>query len=124
ELCAWSGPMGAPSAAVAEARRQVLAASDGHAPKVLDCFSGGGAIPLEVSRLGGEAYALELNPVAYLISLCTLVYPQTYGPSLAADVEKWGKWLVDRARAEVGNLYPAIGSEPVQQLPLEPRPEQ
>jgi putative DNA methylase len=123
-LCAWSGPMGAPSEAVAEARRQVLAASDGHPPKVLDCFSGGGAIPLEVSRLGGEAYAVELNPVAYLISLCTLVYPQMYGPSLAADVEKWGKWLVEKAREELSGLYPPIGSEPAQQLTLMPRDEQ
>lgn len=126
ELCAWSGTMGAPTAAVEEARRQVLAAAGGQAPKVLDCFSGGGAIPLEISRLGGQPYAVELNPVAYLISLCTLVYPQTYGPSLATDVEKWGKWLVDRARAEVGDLYPPIGGAPDSQgqLTLTPHPEQ
>jgi len=126
ELCAWGGTMGAPSAAIDEARRQVLAAAGGQPPKVLDCFSGGGAIPLEISRLGGQAYAVELNPVAYLISLCTLVYPQTFGASLATDVEKWGKWLVDRARAEVGDLYPIINDEQAkhQQLTLTPRAEQ
>jgi putative DNA methylase len=48
-------------------------------PKVLDMFAGGGAIPLEVLRLGCEAYALDLNPVAHIIQLCTLVYPQKYG---------------------------------------------
>jgi putative DNA methylase len=48
-------------------------------PKVLDMFAGGGAIPLEALRLGCEAYALELNPVAHIIELCTLVYPQKYG---------------------------------------------
>jgi adenine-specific DNA methylase len=48
-------------------------------PPVLDMFAGGGAIPLEALRLGCEAHALELNPVAYLILLCTLVYPQKYG---------------------------------------------
>jgi len=48
-------------------------------PKVLDMFAGGGAIPLEALRLGCEAYAMDLNPVAYIIELCTLVYPQKYG---------------------------------------------
>src|SRR5512136_2731031 len=48
-------------------------------PKVLDMFAGGGAIPLEALRLGCEAYALDLNPVAHLIQLCTLVYPQQFG---------------------------------------------
>ncbi|HIQ20656.1 MAG TPA: DUF1156 domain-containing protein, partial [Planctomycetes bacterium] len=48
-------------------------------PRVLDPFAGGGAIPLEALRLGCEAYALDLNPVAHIIELCTLVYPQKYG---------------------------------------------
>ena len=48
-------------------------------PKVLDMFAGGGAIPLEALRLGCEAYALDLNPVAHIIELCTLLYPQKYG---------------------------------------------
>src|SRR5438552_3358158 len=48
-------------------------------PRVLDMFTSGGAIPLEALRLGCEAYALDLNPVAHLIQLCTLVYPQKYG---------------------------------------------
>ena len=38
-------------------------------PKVLDMFAGGGAIPLEALRLGCEAYALDLNPVAHIIQL-------------------------------------------------------
>jgi len=46
----------------------------GHAPRprVADMFAGGGAIPLEALRLGCEANALDLNPVAYIIELCTL----------------------------------------------------
>jgi len=123
-LCAWGGRMGSPEAAVAKARAEVLAANGGEPPKVLDCFCGGGAIPLEVARLGGQAYAVELNPVAYLISLCTLVYPQTFGPSLAIDVEKWGAWMVARAREEIGDLYPPIGVEPREQLSLIGRPQQ
>ena len=55
------------------------AGAEGDSPKVLDPFAGGGAIPLETLRLGCEAHAIDLNPVAHLIELCTLVYPQKYG---------------------------------------------
>lgn len=48
----------------------------GRAPKVLDPFSGGGAIPLEAMRLGCEATAVDINPVAWFILKCTLEYPQ------------------------------------------------
>jgi putative DNA methylase len=100
-------------------------------PRVLDMFAGGGAIPLEALRLGCEAYAVDLNPVAHLIELCTLVYPQQYGapdpaavgcaadgPSagsgrgswagLAAEVEHWGQWVLEQVKAEIGDLYPPI----------------
>jgi putative DNA methylase len=106
-LCRWGGDMGVQNSAIEEARKEVLEANGGKPPKVLDCFAGGGAIALEAARLGAQAYAVELNPVAYLIDLCTLVYPQTYGPSLADDIEKWGKWLVKRAREELADLYPS-----------------
>jgi putative DNA methylase len=103
-LCSW----GAPEATIKEARRQVLEANGGVAPNVLDLFAGGGAIPLEASRLGCEATAVELNPVAHLIELCTLDYPQRFGPSLADDVRKWGTWLIGRAKDEIGDLYPSL----------------
>ena len=98
-------------------------------PKVLDMFAGGGAIPLEALRLGCEAYALDLNPVAHIIELCTLVYPQKYGkpdPSasgmtgpknkkgektwggLADEVRYWGEWVLEKVREEIGDLYPPI----------------
>jgi len=103
----------------------------GRAPRlrVLDMFAGGGSIPLEALRLGCEAYALELNPVAHIIELCTLVYPQKYGKAdpnvrgmtgppgpdgkptwggLAKEVEYWGKWVLERVRREIGDLYPPI----------------
>jgi putative DNA methylase len=97
----------------------------GHAPrpKVLDMFAGGGAIPLEALRLGCEAYALDLNPVAHIIELCTLVYPQKYGKpdasakgsakdgtwaGLAAEVKHWGGWVLEKVRTEIGDLYPLI----------------
>ena len=97
----------------------------GHAPrpKVLDMFAGGGSIPLEALRLGCEAYALDLNPVAHIIELCTLVYPQKYGKpdptikgsaadgtwaGLAAEVEHWGKWILGKVKTDIGDLYPPI----------------
>ena len=46
------------------------------APKVLDPFAGGGAIPLEAMRLGCEVTAVDINPVAWFILKCTLEYPQ------------------------------------------------
>ena len=98
-------------------------------PKVLDMFAGGGAIPLEALRLGCEAYALDLNPVAHIIQLCTLVYPQKYskpdptalgmtGPKgkdgrptwggLAMEVQHWGAWMLKKVKADIGDLYALI----------------
>lgn len=77
-------------------------------PKVLDMFAGGGSIPLESLRLGCDAYAVELNPVAYIILLATLVYPQKYGKKLVEEVEKWGKWIIEKAKDEIGDLYKPI----------------
>src|SRR5207249_4712102 len=98
-------------------------------PRVLDMFAGGGSIPLEALRLGCEAYALDLNPVAHIIQLCTLVYPQKYGKpdpaargmtgpknakgettwgGLADEVRYWGNWVLECVRKEIGDLYPLI----------------
>jgi putative DNA methylase len=109
-------------------------------PRVLDMFAGGGAIPLEALRLGCEAYSLDLNPVAHIIQLCTLEYPQKYGQSdlnargmtgakndkgettwggLAAEVRYWGNWVLDRVRKEIGDLYPLIPDAAVWNTPPE-----
>ena len=98
-------------------------------PRVLDMFAGGGAIPLEALRLGCEGYALDLNPVAHIIQLCTLVYPQKYGKpdmrargmtgpknekgettwgGLADEVRHWGNLVLKEVRTEIGDLYPLI----------------
>ena len=57
-------------------REEIKKAYGGRAPKVLDPFAGGGAIPLEAMRLGCEATAIDINPVAWFILKCTLEYPQ------------------------------------------------
>lgn len=149
---------------VAAAHKLLHPGADGDSPKVIDPFSGGGAIPLEALRLGCDTTALDLNPVAHLIELCTLVYPQKYGQPgsrsvpeyiktlprirtskrkgiqerslfdrdepatteadaadspqveiseaeyernpLAADVKYWGHWILEKARQQIGRLYP------------------
>ena len=57
-------------------RDEIHKAYGGRAPKVLDPFAGGGAIPLEAMRLGCEVTAMDINPVAWFILKCTLEYPQ------------------------------------------------
>lgn len=104
DLCRWE----VSEKTLAIARQRIRNTTGGEAPKVLDMFAGGGSIPLEAQRLGCETYALELNPVAYLILLCTNVYPQKFGKKLAEEVEYWGKWVLEQVKAEIGDLYPSI----------------
>src|SRR6266699_2248952 len=103
KLCSWDIPNGI----LEQARQDILDAHGGQPPRVLDMFAGGGSIPLEALRLGCDSYSIELNPVAHIIELCTLVYPQKYGPSLVADVKKWGEWVIERARERLAEFYPA-----------------
>lgn len=103
KLCRWD----IAPAILEEARWDILKANGGEPPKVLDMFAGGGAIPLEALRLGCEAYAVDLNPVAHIIELCTLYYPQKYGAQLVKDVQKWGTWVIERAREQLAEFYPA-----------------
>ena len=80
-------------------------------PRVLDMFAGGGAFPLEASRLGCEAHAVELNPLAHLIQLATLIHPRKHGLELARLVERWGEWVIEEARREAGDLHPTLRRE-------------
>lgn len=57
-------------------RREIREAFGGRAPRVLDMFAGGGAIPLEAMRLGCDVVANDYNPVAWFILKCTLEFPQ------------------------------------------------
>ena len=95
-------------AVVGEAQGHIREHHGGKRPKVLDMFAGGGAIPLEAARLGCDSHALDYNPVAHLIELCTLVYPQKYGNALAADFKEWSDLLLERVEAEIGDLYPPV----------------
>jgi adenine-specific DNA methylase len=93
--------------------RARLLAAYGRKPKVLDCFAGGGAIPLEALRLGCEVTALDLNPVANLLELGSLEFPQRFNEQdglgrslLAKDVERWADVVATRTAAAVTDLFP------------------
>jgi putative DNA methylase len=112
-LCRWEVHDGDPGGRylLEQARRLIRQRFGGQPPKVLDSFAGGGSIPLEALRLGAEAYAVEYNPVAYLILKATIEYPQRYGQKLASEVKRWGEWVLGRARRELAAFYPAVGGE-------------
>jgi len=103
ELSKWENSLN--KELIERARRDILDFY-GRPPRVLDCFAGGGSIPLEALRLGCETHAVEYNPVAVLILKCTLEYPQKYGKKLKEDVERWGNWVFERAKEEIGRFYP------------------
>lgn len=99
-------------------------------PAFHDPFAGGGALPLEAQRLGLEAYASDLNPVAVLINKAMIEIPPRFAgkppvnpearkkdvgtqtwkgaQGLADDVRAYGKWMRDEAEKRIGNLYPPI----------------
>ncbi len=113
-----------------EARVEMLKWTGGESPAVFDPFAGGGSIPLEANRLGFEAHAGDLNPVAVLLNKCNLeiapiwtgqppvnsqdrlriggtdTWRGTYG--LAADVRFYGRVILDKVRKQVGQLYPTV----------------
>jgi putative DNA methylase len=109
---------------LATARKLIHAATDGNPPPVLDPFAGGGSIPLEAQRLGLEAHASDLNPVAVLINKAMIELPPKFAnqrpvhpdasalqtctgaQGLAEDVRRYGKWMRDEAEKRIGHLYP------------------
>lgn len=106
------------------ARQEILKSTDGNPPPIVDPFAGGGSIPLEAQRLGLEAHASDLNPVAVLINRAMIEIPPKFAnrrpvhPSaesrttwagaqgLAEDVRRYGEWMRDEAHRRIGDLYP------------------
>lgn len=111
---------------LAEAHAEILRSTGGSPPAILDPFAGGGTIPLEAQRLGLEAHASDLNPVAVLINKALIEIPPRFrdrpplfpglaesevrtwrgAEGLAADVRAYGAWMRDEAQRRVGHLYP------------------
>ena len=87
-------------------RALVRAAHPEETPLVVDPFAGGGSIPLEALRLGCEAFASDLNPVACLILKVMLEDILRHGPGLAKELRKVGAEIKAKAEKELADLYP------------------
>ncbi len=104
-------------------------------PAFHDPFAGGGALPLEAQRLGLEAHASDLNPVAVLINKAMIEIPPKFADrspvrpasqddqavlartwigaqGLAEDVRYYGRWMRDEAEKRIGHLYPQVEVTP------------
>lgn len=100
-------------------------------PGLHDPFAGGGAIPLEAQRLGMNAFASDLNPVAVLINKAMIEIPPKFAgmcpvnpetrsqidgasgtwrgaTGLAQDIKYYGQWMHNEAEKRIGKLYPPI----------------
>jgi putative DNA methylase len=88
------------------ARGLVNAAHPEAPPLVVDPFAGGGSIPLEALRLGCEAFASDLNPVACLILKVMLEDIPRHGPKLADELRRVGAEIKEKAERELADLYP------------------
>ena len=113
-----------------EAKAEIMKSTDNNPPALLDPFAGGGAIPLEAQRLGLEAHAHDLNPVAVMINKAMIeippkfanmrpVNPESRGhlggsaapkgtAGLAEDVRYYGEWMKQEAYKRIGHLYPKV----------------
>lgn len=111
------------------AKAEILKSTNGDPPAFLDPFAGGGAIPLEAQRLGLEAHAHDLNPVAVMINKAMIEIPPRFAgkppvnpdarlskdkdtwhraQGLADDVRYYGEWMKQEAYKRIGHLYPKV----------------
>lgn len=99
-------------------RALVKAAHGEEPPLVVDPFAGGGSIPLEALRLGCEAFASDLNPVACLILKVMLEDIPGHGPKLAEELRRVGAEIKRQAEKELADLYPKDpdGARPIAYL--------
>ena len=112
------------------AKAEIMKSTGGNPPALLDPFAGGGAIPLEAQRLGLEAHAHDLNPVAVMINKAMIEIPPRFSGmsavnpkdrdtvvewrgtgGLAADVHYYGEWMKQEAFKRIGHLYPTVKDE-------------
>jgi putative DNA methylase len=106
------------SRALTQSAHEALGGEPGTRPLVVDPFAGGGAIPLEALRVGADAFASDLNPVAVVLNKVVLEYIPKYGQRLADEVRKWGQWVKEEAEKELAEFYPKDqdGATPVAYL--------
>jgi putative DNA methylase len=117
---------------LAEAKAEIMKSTGGNPPALFDPFAGGGSIPLEAQRLGLEAHASDLNPVAVMINKAMIEIPPKFAgrppvnpdaqismmnqgwtgaAGLAEDVRYYGEWMKNKAFEKIGHLYPMVKDE-------------
>lgn len=108
-----------------QVRAEIMRSTSGNPPAILDPFAGGGTIPLEAQRLGLEAHASDLNPVAVLINKALIEIPPKFAggapvypgalvqrntwpkaTGIAEDVRRYGEWIRSEAAERLAGLYP------------------
>ncbi|MFO0966108.1 MAG: DUF1156 domain-containing protein [Gemmataceae bacterium] len=94
------------SRALTQAAHESLGGAPNTRPLVVDPFAGGGSIPLEALRVGADAFASDLNPIAVLLNKVVLEYIPKYGKQLANEVRKWGQWVKGQTERELAEFYP------------------
>ena len=101
-----------------KAGHEALGGASGSLPFVVDPFAGGGAIPLEALRVGAEAFASDLNPVAVLLNKVLIEYTPRYGAKLAREVRYWSEQIRKEAESKLGRYFPegSDGSTPIAYL--------
>ena len=87
-------------------RGLVKAAHGDEAPLVVDPFAGGGSIPLEALRLGCEAFASDLNPVACLILKVMLEDIPAARPEASGRVSAGRRGGKKEVEKELAPYYP------------------
>ena len=104
--------------ALTQSAHEALGGKPGTRPLVVDPFAGGGSIPLEALRVGADAYASDLNPIAVLLNKVVLEYVPKYGQTLADGVRSWGLWVQTEAEKELAEYYPkeSDGATPIAYL--------
>jgi putative DNA methylase len=94
------------SRALTQAAHEALGGEPNTRPLVVDPFAGGGSIPLEALRVGADAFASDLNPVAVLLNKVMLEFIPKYGQKLADEVRKCGESIKREAEKELAAFYP------------------
>lgn len=130
QISNWDTVKNDPEGWFDKAREKIMLYTDGNPPAVADPFAGGGSIPLEAQRLGLEAHASDVNPVAVLLEKALIEIPPKFAgqppvfpgaaelldsndssawpgaTGLAEDVKRYGEWMLEEAKKRIGHLYP------------------
>lgn len=103
------------SRALTQTAHEALGGEQGSRPLVVDPFAGGGAIPLEALRVGADAFASDLNPVAVLLNKMLLEILPNCDSKIVGKMRYWGRRVKEEALKQIQTLYPtdSKGQKPV-----------